>query len=323
MPRKHIFYVHGRNTKPSPAVFKRWVKTALGARLRHVNSKAADVFDSPDTKLTVAYYGDLMNELMVQAQPELTNQMLLRNGKWIEPRGHNAASFEQLIRRPTRSHRESDYRELVGKHRNRRFLSEVARLFGPVGSITGFTTYAIKRMFPDFGAYLTTRKWSSQIRARLQGSLKRALARGDDIAVIAHSMGCIVSYDVLWKLSRIHEHRNIHDRKISLWLTLGCPLGERSIRSELYDADEPDDGLYPANIRNWVNAAAHDDFVTQDGTVANDFSEMRERGLVKGIKDLPRIYTFWVGSKGSNPHKSFGYLNHPTVARVVARWLMQ
>jgi hypothetical protein len=323
MPRKHIFYVHGRNTKPAPAVFTRQVKTALGARLRRVSSKAADVFENADTRFTVAYYGDLMNDLMVQAQPELTNSMLSRNGKWLEPHGHDAASLEQLIRRSTRSHTENDYKQLVGKHRNRRFLSDVARLFGPVGSITGFTTYAIKRMFPDFGAYLTSRKWSSQIRARLQGKLRRALARGDDVALIAHSMGCIVSYDVLWKLSRIHEHRAIHDRKISLWLTLGCPLGERSIRNELYDADEPDDGLYPTNILNWVNVAAHDDFVTQDGTVANDFSEMVERNLVKNIKDLSRIYTFWVGSKGSNPHKSFGYLNHPAVARVVAKWLQR
>jgi hypothetical protein len=239
-------------------------------------------------KFTVAYYGDLMNELMVQANPELKKSLIWRNDKWFEPHQRDESHLEQLLLRANAKHTERDYKQLVSEFKNPRFLKEVARVLGPVGSFTGLTNYAINRLFPDFGAYLNSRMWASNIRARLQGRLKRALAQGDDIALISHSMGCVVSYDVLWKLSRMDEHRTVRDRKISLWLTLGCPLGARSIRTDLYDAYEPDDGLYPSNILDWINVAAHQDFVTHDGTVADDFHEMPPHlhvlGRLKGVE---------------------------------------
>ncbi len=321
MAPKHIIYVHGRNVKPTHAALKRMLLLAIGSGLRRVDRRAAERFEESDIKFTVAYYGDIMSELMVLARPELRSSMILLREKWYEPHLRDWAPLDQLMARPNRQHCQSDYKQVIRQHKNQRFLDDLAHMFGPVSSVTGLTTYAVKRMFPDFGAYLTSRRWASQIRARLQGRLKRALARGDEVALVSHSMGCVVSYDVLWKLSRLHEHRTVHDRKVSLWLTLGCPLGEKTIRDELYDSNEPEDGMYPSNVHNWVNIAAHDDFVARDGTVADDFRKMVERGLIGRIKDLSRIYTFWIGSKGSNPHKSYGYLNHPTVARVLARWI--
>jgi hypothetical protein len=321
MTHKHIFYVHGRNIKPTPAALKRMLRLAITSGLSRVDRQAAALFEESEVEFTVAYFGDLMNELMLQARPDIRTSMVLLRDKWYEPHHRDWAPLDELIARPTRRHAQRDYKQLIRKHKNQRFLDDLAHVFGPVSSVTGLTTYAVKRMFPDFGAYLTSRAWASQIRARLQRRLKRALARGDEIALVSHSMGSVVSYDVLWKLSRLSEHQAVHNRKVSLWLTLGCPLGEKSIRDELYDSNEPDDGVYPSNIVNWVNVAAHDDFVARDATVADDFKKMLERGLVQRVKDMSRIYTFWVGSKGSNPHKSYGYLNHPTVARVLARWI--
>lgn len=321
MARKHIFYVHGRNTKPTPAALRRMLRLAIGSGLHRVDQRAARMFEESDVEFTVAYFGDLMNELMLRARPELRESMIYLRGKWYEPHLRDWAPLDELTARPTRRHAQSDYKQLIRNHKNQRFLDDLAHVFGPVSSVTGLTTYAVKRLFPDFGAYLTTRTWASQIRERLQARLKRALARGDEIALVSHSMGCVVSYDVLWKLSRLHEHQKVRGRKVSLWLTLGCPLGESTIRDQLYDSNEPEDGRYPANILDWVNIAAHDDFVARDSTVADDFRRMLERGLVRKIKDMSRIYTFWIGSKGSNPHKSYGYLNHPAVARVLARWI--
>jgi hypothetical protein len=182
-------------------------------------------------------------------------------------------------------------------------------------------TRIIQKMLPDLGSYLTSRVVGSDVRSRLQGPVKRALKSGQQVAIIAHSMGCIVSYDVLWKLSRMSEYRDVRDRKVSLWLTLGSPLGEPAVQKGLYDAHEPEDGKYPSNIDRWVNVAARDDFVAHDGTVADDFKEMKQRRLVRSLRDLPRINTFWVGTQGSNPHKFYGYLNHPRVAKVLSEWI--
>jgi hypothetical protein len=321
MPRKHIILIHGRGLKPPPGVLERLTRRSWVGGLERVDREAAGAVTRTDVKVTLAYFGDLTNAFMIEADPRISESMIRRRGRWFERPDTDAADLDRLLSRPTGSHTEQDYRELVREYRGRRFLDDVVRVVGPIASMTGLGVYAIGRLFPDLGAYLSSRKWGSDIRLRLQRRLRPALARGDDVALIAHSMGSIVAYDVLWKLSRLSEHRPVHHRKISLWLTLGTPLGDRSIQDCLYDSNEGEDGRYPANVVEWINAAAHDDFVAHDGTVADDFEAMLSRGLVQRIRDLPRIYTFWVGAKGVNPHKFYAYLNHPAVARPLARWI--
>ena len=313
--------MHGRGAKPERRVLLANVQQALLGRLAQVDRDAAGALEQGAVRLTLAYYGDITTQLMVEARPERAASMIRRHGKVYEPPGEDRPWLDRLVARPLRRHSAEDYRQLVREHRNLRFLDDVLRVASPLGSLTRLGIGAIARLFPDLGAYLRTRRWGSAIRRRVQRVLGLALRQGDDLAIVAHSMGAIVAYDVLWKLSRLGEHRRMHDKKVSLWLTLGSPLGDGIIRRQLYDADEPDDGVYPANIVDWVNVAAHDDFVVHHAGAEANFSTMQERGLVRRIRDLPRIYTFWVGPTGSNPHKSFGYLNHPAVARTLAKWI--
>ena len=179
----------------------------------------------------------------------------------------------------------------------------------------------------DMGAYLMQRRVGSEVRERLQAPLKSALRRKDDICLMAHSMGCIVAYDVLWKFSQMSEYREFQTGApgISLWLTLGCPLGEAGVKANLYDANEREDGRFPKKIvKNWVNIAAVDDFIAHDVDMRNDFSAMlpgkRGYGYVRSIKDK-RIYNCWTHEGKSNPHKLYGYLVNHDVARELANWI--
>ncbi len=313
--------MHGRGAKPQRRVLFANVQRALRERIAQVDRAAARELERGDVRLTLAYYGDLTTALMVAARPERAESMVRRRGKLFEPPGEDQPWLDQLVARPLRSHSAEHYKQLVREHRNLRFLDDVLRVASPLGSLTRLGIGAIARLFPDLGAYLRTREWGSAMRRRVQRVLSLALRQGDDLAVVTHSMGCIIAYDVLWKLSRLSEHRRVHDKKVSLWITMGSPLGDGIIRRHLYDADEPDDGLYPANVRDWTNIAAHDDFVVHHAKAEVNFGKMQARRLVRRIRDLPRIYTFWVGATGSNPHKSFGYLNHPVVARTLAKWI--
>ncbi len=297
------------------------MQRALLGRITQVDRTAARKLQRGDVRLTLVYYGDLTTALMVRARPEREASMIRRRGKLFEPPGEDQPWLDQLVARPLRRHTAEDYKQLVREHRDLRFLDDVLRVASPLGSLTRLGIGAIARLFPDLGAYLRTREWGSQIRRRVQRVLSLALRQGDDIALVTHSMGCIVAYDVLWKLSRLSEHRRMHDKKVSLWLTMGSALGDGIIRRHLYDSDEPADGVYPANIADWINVAAHDDFVVHHAKAEANFAKMRERGLVRSIRDLPRIHTFWVGPSGSNPHKSLGYINHPVVARTLAKWI--
>lgn len=321
MPAKHLVLIHGRSTKPRRAEKERYVRTALLHGLDRVSPIAAGLIDSGEVRSTCVYYGDICNELLCDADPRLRKKLVLNpaDGISYEADGCYDAQMAELLSRRTDAHTKDEYRTLVRTHKDRRFVDDVVRVVSPLLP-NRWSRRIIRRWLPDLGAYLTSRKIGSQIRQRLQGPLLNALTDADDVAIVAHSMGCVATYDVLWKFSQMSEYEVIHSRRVTLWITLGSPLGEPAVRDSLYDAHQPADGMYPRNVVRWVNIAAHDDYIAHDPTVENDFREMKAHGC--RIADLPRIYTFWVGATGSNPHKFYGYLDHPVVAEQIAAWVL-
>lgn len=240
------------------------------------------------------------------------------DGAPCEESGSYDADLQELFART--SHTKSSYKKFLKEEKDNRALDNVASAVSGLLNLIGLSDNIIKAATPDMGAYLKTRKVGSEVRERLQKVLKPALKRGDDICLVAHSMGCIVSYDVLWKFSRMSEYGSIRNCKVSKWITIGCPLGEPGVKDNLYDSDEGDDGKFPTNIDHWLNIAAKDDFVAHDEDIADDFKEMKRLGYVRKIEDK-EIYNFWAGYSGANPHKHYGYLDHPTTAQEIASWM--
>jgi hypothetical protein len=300
---KHLFLVHGRSTKPT------------------ADEKQALVKHNGDVAFTFIYYGDLSNREIIRRWPELANEMVQYGDAHYEPADSYVENLRKLVARKTECHGPADYRELLASTPNRDWLDRVLARLAPVASALRLTLWFARRMFPDLSGYFRSRKLASEVRHRLQGPLATALRAGDEIALVTHSMGCVVAYDVLWKLSHMREYEDVHDARVELWLTLGSPLADPAVRSGLYDADEPDDGRYPSIVLDWVNIAAHDDYVCARRSVARAFAAMRELGRVRSISDRPRIYGFWTGRNGSNPHKLYGYLNHPRVAAELVHWI--
>ncbi|MFN2567574.1 MAG: hypothetical protein ABR499_21475 [Gemmatimonadaceae bacterium] len=321
MPAKHLVLVHGRSTKPRRAEKERYVRTALLHGLKRVSPIAAGLIESGEVKTTCVYYGDICNELLCDADPRL-RQKLTHNpvdGIFYEADGCYDKQMAEFLKRPTSAHTKEEYRKLVRTHKDQRFMDDLVRVISPILA-NGLSRKIMLKWLPDLGAYVTSHKVGSKIRQRLQGPLLNALTDADDVAIVSHSMGCIATYDVLWKFSHMSEYEVIHNRRVTLWITLGSPLGEPAVRESLYDAHEPEDGIYPRNVVRWLNIAAYDDFIAHDATAEDDFKEMKELGC--RIVDLPRIHTFWVGATGSNPHKFYGYLDHPVVAEQIAAWTL-
>ena len=153
------------------------------------------------------------------------------------------------------------------------------------------------------------------------------MKRGDDICLVSHSMGCMVAYDVLWKFSRMSEYSDLRadGAKITRWVTLGCPLGEAGVKTNLYDANEFDfaggTDKHPINfVGDWLNVAAVDDFISHDSTMKNDYSAMLKHGYVDSITDIG-IYNCYTFKGSSNPHKLYGYLVNPKCAATIADWI--
>jgi hypothetical protein len=319
---KHLIIIHGRSTKPPEEEKRRLTMTALLAGLRRVNVEAAEAIEQSTVKVSFVYYGDINNRIIVNADPRQKERMVPIDGNWYKQPGSYDTDLQRLLDRPTDRHTEGDYRQLLREVRDLRFVDDLVRLASPALNLFGLNMKVLRRLFPDMAAYLTSRVIGSEIRQRLQEPLYQAFKADDDVALVAHSMGAYVSYDVLWKFSRMSEYKEIHDKKLSLWITIGSPLGEPGIIENLYDADEPEDGKYPTNILRWTNISAVDDFIAADFTIADDFNEMKRKGLIGDITDTAPIYNFWVDSDGSNPHKFYGYLNHSVFAEHLNQWVM-
>jgi hypothetical protein len=328
MPRKkHLIVIHGRATKPSSNEKERLVKKSLLHGLERVDSAAAGKVKNGTVKFNFVYYGDINNREMINHDPDIARKLTGTNtakygGGPCEP----AESYDDDLKRmfQQKVFTKKAYDKLLDEERDRRGFDEAASIISGLASLVGLNDNVIRRVTPDLGAYLMRRKVGSQIRARLQGPLKKALLAGDDVCLVAHSMGCIVSYDVLWKFSQMSEYRDIQNSKskVSLWLTLGNPLGETGVIENLYDSNEYENGKYPKHIIDtWTNISARDDYVAHDERIANDYSTVKQLGYVRQIRDIVNIHNFWVGSDGSNPHKFYGYLDNPKVAGEIAKWI--
>ena len=175
---------------------------------------------------------------------------------------------------------------------------------------------------PDMRHYWNPESaFGSDVRYPMIRPLKEAMDRDDTILVIAHSLGTMISYDTFWKFSRTGEYRpEYSEKQIDLFITIGSPLGDDTVKSNLKGTNARRERRYPSNIRCWINIAAEDDYIAHDEDVADDFRDMTNWGLVDSIEDH-RIYNLAVRNRKSNPHHGAGYLIHPVLSDALAAWL--
>ena len=310
---KHIIFVHGRSYKPEANYLKRSWTEALGYGLERDHGKAVrNKYNS--VKKTMAYYGDL------------SNIFLSKNGgkRWTKKKNDadkidRKESLNALKAYEKNEFNKSHYEKLKGFSAIYDNFADI--ISGPL-SFFDIGDNLIEAVAPDMAHYWNKdEQWGSDVRWRVTVPLEKALKAGDDILLISHSLGTMVSYDVLWKFSRYGEYSHIRDQKVSLLITMGCPLGDENVKKELKGAGLNSDRRFPGNIDRWVNVAAHDDYIAHDNTLRGDFKKMVKRGLVRSITD-EHVYNLAVRDGQSNPHHSTGYLITPTFGRIVKDWLI-
>ena len=324
---QRIIVIHGRSTKPAKSPHKALLEKALMQGVSRADHAKAQKIAAGNIPVDYVYYGDVNNALLAE-KPAIRKKMTETDPAFgnapCVPHDEIGPAIDMLaeISRFTKS----DYRKVVRNNADLRWLDDAARALSTVAAITTATflnEQVISRATRDMGAYLLTRKVGSKIRSRLQTPLKSALKNGDDICLISHSMGCMVSYDVLWKFSRMSEYADVRENnpRVNLWLTLGCPLGEAGVKNNLYDGNERNQDKYPENIiKDWVNVSARDDFIAHDSTMKDDYRNMKKWGFLESVTDK-KIYNCYAANDTSNPHKFYGYLAHGNVGKTIADWM--
>ena len=145
--------------------------------------------------------------------------------------------------------------------------------------------------------------------------LRAAWKSGRPILLIGHSMGSVIAYDTLWQMSRVSRE----ELKVDLLLTMGSPLGQRTIQRRLLGRGAAGEARYPDNVRRWANIAAIGELTAMDMQLANDYAPMVKLGLVESITDY-QVYNYFRYDGELNVHAEYGYLVNEVTGRVIADW---
>lgn len=335
MAKKRLILIHGRAIKPAEKPMKALAKDAIREGLRRAGAGSAiERLDSGDIAYDFVYFGDCSNAIQASKRPKdkklLTAKDSDHGNAPCFPVDDLRTAFDEVAK--IKAFSKSRYAELLKTADDYRFLDEFADFTSMIGNLFTFgwlNDKLIAGATPDLFAYLTEHTIGSAIRQRLGDLLKPALAEGDDICLVAHSMGAMVAYDEFWKYSHTSEYEGAKQkgRPVSLFLTIGCPLGEEGVRRNLLDGRYPNiKDKYPRDqMTDWRNFHAEDDYVARAESMRSAFAIMRKEGWVKDITDS-RIYNCWsyvdkhTGRRVSNPHDLYGYLMHQDIGSAIADW---
>ena len=299
--KRRLILIHGHGRKPLAGELENLWRSALRQGLtRDYGRKFARLRDA---QVSFVYYGDLTQDIR-QRPMRLDEELDLAD---------RYAGLAELSRRDAKKlFRSHHYFRLKGRSALGRIALDV---LAPLARTVGADEALIARYSPELARYRADPEFAESLRARLREELEPALAAGEDVILVAHCLGSVIAYDVLWEICQ----EKPSGRKLSCLVTLGSPLAADAVRRGLCGAEESFERRYPTNIAAWFNVAAQDDYVCYDQTVENDFAPMLQRRLISRIEDIG-IFNFARRYGRSNPHNDVGYLVHPKTVAVLAQW---
>ncbi len=298
--KKIIICIHGLANKPEKKVLETWCKASIREGFKTIQKKG-----TPFT-LKLVYWADLMHELPQDPK---------------EPDKKKDTYFDD----PYLPGNPDDYMNFKPSKMKKKVLDRLEKrldkMYFKEDSFINFDKIAnilIRNLFKDLDLYYhkdcpVTRYRGllarDAIRMRLAEVLRKY--RDRDILLIAHSMGTIISFDVL--------SQTTPDVSINTLITIGSPLAMPLILKKVLieqgrDYKKEQKPVTPENIRKgWYNYSDLDDPVAINYNLGDDYRP-NSHGVVP--KDT-LIYNNYEINGERFPHKLYGYLRAPEVARAI------
>lgn len=298
--KKIIICIHGLANKPPKDVLERWCRASIREGFKTIQKQG-----TPFT-LKLVYWADLMHE--TPQNPKETNKK-------------SDAYFDD----PYLPGNPEDYKDFKPSAIKQKVLDKLEKkldaMYFKEDSFINFDTFAnilVRNLFKDLDLYYhrdcpVTRYRGllarDAIRMRLAEVLRKYHRR--DILLISHSMGTIISYDVL--------SQTTPDVVINTLITIGSPLAMPLILKKILieqgrDYKKEQKPVTPENIRfGWYNYADLDDPVAINYNLADDY---RPNSHGVAPKDTI-VYNNYEVNGDRSPHKLYGYLRAPEVAHAI------
>ncbi len=301
--RKIIIAIHGLANKPPKRVLKKWWKQSIREGLGQVDRKRRRfLYD-------FAYWADLMHE-----NP-------------LDPEEKDPKS-ERFIDNPYRPGDPSVYEKFKPSMIKKKILDglekKVDRMFFEDQGFINFDRIAdrlMRNLFMDLDYYYHREcsvsafrglKAGEEVRRRLVKVLKKH--RRKKILLIAHSMGTIISYDVLT--------REVPEVTIDTFITIGSPLALPVVMKKILagQGTVPKAGMKiptPENVNRWLNFSDLDDRVAINYGLSDDYSPNS-----RGVSPVDTIVlNNYMKNGKKDAHNSYGYCRAPEVSRAIRDFL--
>ncbi|MFL4468514.1 hypothetical protein ACERZ8_00985 [Tateyamaria armeniaca] len=199
------------------------LERALLQGLKRVDPEKAEKVAAGTVPIDYVYYGDVNNSILAKKSKKVRDELTAKdpdsesspNAPCLPSEGYSDAidSLERFSDFNKRA-----YKTVVKENDSKIWRDNLARLASTVSALTTATLLnekVIKFATADLAAYLMQRTVGSRVRERLHTPLKNALINGEDVCLVSHSMGTMVSYDVLWKFSRMSEYKDVQNAEES------------------------------------------------------------------------------------------------------------
>lgn len=306
---RRLLLIHGRGFKPDAESYMDLSMAAMRSGIERDFPEAVESFDVVMKEL--AWYGDLNAEILETAGKHYDEQLDVGDRRNVLTKLREIRVRKKFGIRP--------YDQLPGKSA---LPEAVAGVCAPLCRMLGLTIPVIRLLSRDFAHYFDRKSdYSLRVRKRLRNKLIEMMQRGDRICLVSHGSGSVIAYDVLWQLSHDPDFCEQYSScKIDVWLTLGSPLGDSTIKKRLLGSKEKMPVKFPVNVLSWHNVSAEDDYTCHDNTLADDYRAMLKQRQVSAVHDY-HIFNLAVRYGKSNPHSSLGYYIHPRVSKILNDWL--
>lgn len=302
---KIIIGIHGLANKSKKPILKKWWNDSILEGLSNITKSA------PTFKFEMVHWADLLYKYPIHQDDNFHFDKLYNNEPYIK------AKKEAL----------KPYKDTWPDKVKSGMLETTGAALNKLG-IDKLTGWVIEKVLKDLDFYydedrkILNRKGKKQLAFEvLKDELKSTIIANKDaeIMLIAHSMGSIISYDVLRDIGRMPNNTIAIKNFITIGSPLGIPYVKQKIREQRTYNQKKDRVRTPTIITNsWTNFADRLDPVAIDAHLRDDYKA--NKAGIRVVDDL--VCNDYVGLKEkSNHHKSYGYLRAPEVSKRILAFL--
>jgi hypothetical protein len=305
---KVIIGIHGLSNKPDKETLADWWEKAIREGLAH-NCKCGKA----KFKFVMVYWADLLYRHCLHQDKNFNFDSHYNNEPYYKANEKNLTRKDDNVLHWARGH----LSEMIGTGID---------AFRRKTDIQWLTAELLRKKLKDLDFYWDEKRKirgrdgklgiaKDVLQAGLIDAIRQHAGEGTELMLIAHSMGSIISYDVLRDLGRGDDPPTI-----PYYVTIGSPLGLPLVKSEI-ELERWDKKVRTPSIvtKRWVNFADPRDPVAVDFHLHDDF-KANDAG-VRVEDDL--IQNDYKIKGEANHHKSYGYLRAPEVPELICEFLKQ